>query len=72
MDFTLADITAFNHPTRYPPDEMYPLYAHSGQKQFIFVISREEIEDLSEDGLYLQVYNVIVRSADLSAYEIAV
>ncbi|MCH5348334.1 MAG: serine/threonine protein kinase [Oscillospiraceae bacterium] len=63
-----VNIKVFN---RSPLKEeyMYPIY--KGQRNFVFVISREEIEALTNEGLKFQVHNIVINSAALEAYDFA-
>lgn len=53
-----------NNQVLYNDDELYEFF-QEGESRIVFEISRKEIESLLDEGIAVQVHNVLVKSASL-------
>lgn len=63
-DWTPVPVSAYNTIPNSESEGIYEFFS-TGESQFVFTISENEIEKLTENGLGFQVHNVIVKSAAL-------
>ncbi len=56
-------------PNVMPNDDIFYSISEMGETQFVFKISKEEIEGLSDEGLCFQLHNVIIKSAAVESAE---